>query len=155
MHLSNLVRGVHRSVEEFIAERIKDAGLSVEQYRILEALTQTDGRSMGSLAAAVFVDSPTLTKIVDRMVSSALVYRAPDANDRRKVLIYRARRGAEIFDALSGIEAELRAEFARALGEAGLSRFTEALQQVLDGAEAAPATPAPQDSGHAAQVFDG
>ncbi|GHE01178.1 MarR family transcriptional regulator [Defluviimonas sp. 20V17] len=155
MRFSNLVRGVHRNVEEFIAQRIKAVGLSVEQYRILEALTQTDGRSMGSLAAVVFVDSPTLTKIVDRMVSSGLVYRAPDANDRRKVLIYRARRGAQIFESLSGVEAELQAELARVLGDEGLERLTAGLKRLLDGVEAVPANPVSQGTAQGARAFDG
>lgn len=155
MRFSNLVRGVHRNVEDFIAQRIKAAGLSVEQYRVLEALTQTDGRSMGSLASVVFVDSPTLTKIVDRMVSSALVYRAPDANDRRKVLIYRARRGAQIFESLSGIEAELQAELARVLGEDGLEDLTAGLTRLLDGVEAVPAQPVSRGADQGARAFDG
>lgn len=155
MQLTNLVRGVHRNVEEFIAQRIKAVGLSVEQYRILEALTQTDGRSMGSLAAVVFVDSPTLTKIVDRMVSSALVYRAPDANDRRKVLIYRARRGSQIFQSLSGIEAELQAELARVLGDEGLEQLTGGLRKLLEGVGSVPSNPAPQGPAQAARGFDG
>lgn len=132
MHLSNLIRGVHRCVEDFIAQRIKASGLSVEQYRILEALHQNDGRSMGSLAAALFVDAPTLTKIVDRMVTSSLVYRAPDSNDRRKVLLYKAQKGAQVFKGLSSIESDLHAHLEQELGRSDLDHLTRTLHAILD-----------------------
>lgn len=149
MQLSNLFRGVHRCVEDFIAQRIKASGLSVEQYRVLEALHENDGRSMGSLASAVFVDSPTLTKIVDRMVTSSLVYRAPDTNDRRKVLIYKAQKGAQVFRGLSSIEAELRAHLERELGRGDLDQLTSALSAILEKShtDQAQATPRPAPGG--------
>ncbi|MFC2967058.1 MarR family winged helix-turn-helix transcriptional regulator [Acidimangrovimonas pyrenivorans] len=136
MHLSNLIRGVHRCVEDFIAQRVKAAGLSVEQYRILEALHQSDGRSMGSLAAALFVDAPTLTKIVDRMVTSSLVYRAPDSNDRRKVLLYTAQKGAQVFMDLSSIETDLHAHLERELGRSDLGHLTRTLHRILESGPA-------------------
>ena len=36
---------------------------------------------------------PTLTKIVDRMVTNSLVYRSPDEKDRRRILIFMTPRG--------------------------------------------------------------
>lgn len=135
MQLSNLIRGVHRHVEDFIAQRIKDSGLSVEQYRVLEVLAQGEGRAMSALATAVFVDSPTLTKIVDRMVMSSLVYRAPDINDRRKVLIYTAQKGAQVFKGLSSIEEELRAHLAELLGPQQLELFARTARRILSDDE--------------------
>lgn len=135
MQLANLIRGAHRCIEDFIAQRVKASGLSVEQYRILETLHQSDGRSMGSLAAELFVDSPTLTKIVDRMVTSSLVYRAPDASDRRKVLIYKAQKGTQVFQSLSSIDAELQSYLMRDLGRADLEHLTRTLESLLESSQ--------------------
>jgi DNA-binding MarR family transcriptional regulator len=91
--LADLIAGVNRRLEAEIVDRLRPEGVPIEQFRILRALSSRDGQAMGELAEAVLVDSPTLTKIVDRMVSNALVYRAPEPRDRRKVLILLSTKG--------------------------------------------------------------
>lgn len=100
LELIQLISGVNRRLEQAIEARLKPAGIPIEQYRILASLSRRDGRAMGELAAEVFVDSPTLTKIVDRMVANADVFRAPDPHDRRKVLIFLSEKGRAGIEAL-------------------------------------------------------
>jgi DNA-binding MarR family transcriptional regulator len=103
LDLIHLISGVNRQMEKAIEARLKPSGVAIERYRVLAALSLKDGRSMGDLAAQVFVDLPTLTKIIDRMVANAEVYRSPDANDRRRVLIFISERGQETFRTLRGL----------------------------------------------------
>jgi DNA-binding MarR family transcriptional regulator len=104
--LMELISGVNWEYEQLVELRLKPSGLPIEQYRILEALQRRDGQSMRELADEVFVDSASLTKIIDRMIGSADVYRAPDPLDRRKVLIFRSPKGErtllELRDVLRG-----------------------------------------------------
>ncbi len=101
--LIHLISGMNRQMEKAIEARLKPSGVAIERYRVLAALDLKDGRSMGDLAAQVFVDLPTLTKIIDRMVANAEVYRSPDVNDRRRVLIFISERGQETFRTLRGL----------------------------------------------------
>ena len=97
------------------------ASLAVEQWRILEILHERGGRSMSDLAQLAFVELPTLSKMIDRMVGDALVYRSPDAEDRRRVLIFLSDRGKACLEALlPTIRAEERA-MAKRLGKTGLA----------------------------------
>lgn len=98
--LVHLISGVNRRLEKAIEARLKPAGVAIERYRVLAALNLAEGRTMGDLAAQVFVDLPTLTKIIDRMVANAEVYRAPDPADRRRVLIFLADKGRQTFATL-------------------------------------------------------
>lgn len=104
--LMELISGINWQYEQAIDLHLKPKGLPIEQYRILESLQRRDGRSMRELADDVFVDSASLTKIIDRMISNADVYRAPDPADRRKVLILISEKGhrtlAELREALKG-----------------------------------------------------
>ena len=106
------------------ARRKASAGsvsLAVEQWRILEILHERGGRSMSDLAQLAFVELPTLSKMIDRMVGDALVYRSPDAEDRRRVLIFLSDRGRACLEALlPTIKAEERA-MAKRLGKTGLA----------------------------------
>ncbi|CAM5761469.1 hypothetical protein LMIY3S_00149 [Labrys miyagiensis] len=94
LELIDLIGGLNRQFEQAIETQIKPLGLSIEQYRVLEALDRRDGQPMGELATTVFVDSPTFTKIIDRMIANGDVYRAPDPGDRRRVLIFKSEKGA-------------------------------------------------------------
>ncbi len=100
--LAYLIASVNRQLEEELIETLRPDGIPIEQFRILSALSSSDGRSMRELAEIVLVDPASLTKIVDRMVVDALVYRAPAPGDRRKVLIFLASKGTVLHNKLKG-----------------------------------------------------
>lgn len=100
--LAYLIASVNRQLEEELAEALRPDGVPIEQFRILGSLSEQDGRSMRALADAVLVDPASLTKIIDRMVADALVYRAPAPDDRRKVLIFLSSKGTALHDKVKG-----------------------------------------------------
>lgn len=100
-----LIARLNRRLEDELAERLRLGGIPVEQFRILEALSQRGPQTMGELAGAALVEKPTLTKIVDRMVAAGLVFRAPDAHDRRRVMIEMAPEGIALYGRLGGVSA--------------------------------------------------
>lgn len=95
-----IIASVSRQLEEELAEKLRPDGIPIEQLRILSALASQNGRSMGELAEQALVDAPTLTKIIDRMVNEALVYRGTSPNDRRKVLVFLAIKGRALYTRL-------------------------------------------------------
>ena len=101
--LAWLIARLNRRLEDELAERLRLGGIPVEQFRILEALSQRGAQTMGELAAAALVEKPTLTKIVDRMVAAGLVFRAPDTQDRRRVMIEMAPEGIAVYGRLAGV----------------------------------------------------
>ena len=84
---------VNRHIESFLTD--KNKGVDRLKWRILEALTggESLGLSMKALSEITYTNDSTLTKVVDKMVQDALVYRRPDPGDRRKVLIFKSHRG--------------------------------------------------------------
>ena len=119
------------------------ASLAVEQWRILEILHERGGRAMSDLAQLAFVELPTLSKMIDRMVGDALVYRSPDAEDRRRVLIFLSDRGRACLEALlPTIKAEERA-MAKRLGKTGLA----ALKRLSDDLGSVDQTDGPRHPG--------
>ena len=71
-HLGYLLAEAEQAVNRGLAEALGAEGVTVEQWRILRALSDGYGHSMGDLAAAVLMPHPTLTKAVDRLVERAL-----------------------------------------------------------------------------------
>ena len=69
--LAQAERLLARRMEAALAEH----GLTVDQWRVLDLLSDGEGHAMSEIVAAIVVPGPTLTKIVDRLVDAAAVYR--------------------------------------------------------------------------------
>ena len=92
----DLLNQASRLLNQQLSQRLKSTGLSIDKAKILALLIDKDGLSMGELAETLVINNPTLTKMVDRMVTDNLVYREPDPADRRKVLIRITNSGTDL-----------------------------------------------------------
>jgi MarR family transcriptional regulator, organic hydroperoxide resistance regulator len=113
--LAYIVASVNRQLEEELQERLRPEGVPIEHLRVLEALDRGGTVSMGELATQALVEPPTLTKIIDRMVSDSLVFRSPDARDRRRVLIQLAPAGKVLCKRLRRVSREQEERLTRQL----------------------------------------
>jgi DNA-binding MarR family transcriptional regulator len=109
---------------------------TLEEWRVLKILSDGQGHIMTEIADFAMLPAPTLTKLMDRMVSAGLVYRRADDQDRRRVLAYLAERGRDLHERASGLLAAAEAELAVRLGGTGdlsrwLARLTDALAAPL------------------------
>lgn len=95
---SRLLTMVAGNVNRHIDTALSSEDLSAEQWRVLDYLDETGPCTMSSLAKATGTSSATLTRIIDLLVSRALVYRSADGNDRRRVLVLLSERGQESTD---------------------------------------------------------
>jgi DNA-binding MarR family transcriptional regulator len=115
--LARVIATLNRRLDADIAAPLAEEGVPHEWLRVLEALSAADGAPMQQLADAALMNPTTLTKTIDRMIARALVYRAPDAQDRRRVLIFLTGQGR-------GLAAQLRA-----VSEARVRRLSERLDR--------------------------
>lgn len=74
------------------AEVLSAEGLSLDEWLVIDALTSAP-QTMTDLADYLCITGPTLTRVIDRLVSKALVYREVEPGDRRKVRVHIASRG--------------------------------------------------------------
>jgi DNA-binding MarR family transcriptional regulator len=114
--LGQLVGRVEHRLRREIERALGLDGPNLDQWRALDLLADGDGHSMSEIAAHVMVPAPTLTKIVDRLVESALVYRRPDERDRRRILVFLAERGRELHLRLAPEVQRIEGELAGQLG---------------------------------------
>ncbi len=94
-YLAYLLASANRRMRIGLAQSIADEEVNEEHWRILQVLSNEQGRSMGDLAEAVLLNHPALTKNIDKLVSKGLVQRAADVYDNRKVLVYISDLGLE------------------------------------------------------------
>lgn len=78
---------------------VKAQGLSIPECRVL--FTIADGPlTIGHLAEMMFMQQPTLTKLLDRMERAGTVRRRADPDDRRRVLVELTDDGRRLNDLL-------------------------------------------------------
>ncbi|AWS41541.1 MarR family winged helix-turn-helix transcriptional regulator [Streptosporangium sp. 'caverna'] len=127
--LAYLLSRAERSVNRGLAAAVTAEEITVEQWRILRALADGRGHSMGDLAEAVLMPHPTLTKAIDRLIDRSLVYRGHDPADRRKVAVFVADRGADLLARVEGGVADHHRLIEAAYG----TERTERLMRDLEG----------------------
>ena len=84
-HLSYALAAAHRSVSGSLSERMKKHKIQIEAWRVLECLDAGQRLTMGDLAKQALINPPTLSKLVDRMVSDGLVHRQIGTQDNRQI----------------------------------------------------------------------
>jgi DNA-binding MarR family transcriptional regulator len=128
--LTQLVSHVEHRLTARLRRALAPEGCPVEEWRVLDLLSDAEGHTMSELADYALLLAPTLTKLVDRLVSDNLVFRRADAEDRRRVRVHLTPRGRDRHRRLGRLVATSEAGLpeARALAER-----LEELSEILDG----------------------
>jgi len=93
LDFARLLTLVERTVVLRLTEVLRADGATLEEWRVLTLLADGAGHTMSEIAEFATLLAPTLTKVVDRMVSANLVIRRVDDTDRRRVLVFASDRG--------------------------------------------------------------
>jgi DNA-binding MarR family transcriptional regulator len=131
-YLAYLLASAHRQMKIGIAQSIADEDVNEEHWRILQAVSDEKGHSMGELAERVLLNGPALTKNIDRLVSRGLVQRAADARDSRKVLVYISDRGLEVVARLKQSVDAHHDSIEEALGPRNTSQLKRLLERFIE-----------------------
>lgn len=87
-------------------------GVSVSQCYALKGIVEADGLSVNELAAYLYLDKSTASRVANGLVSGGLVSRERDRSDGRIVRLVATPEGHRI---KSAIEEDLEAEYAQIL----------------------------------------
>ncbi|PCI41309.1 MAG: hypothetical protein COB46_04100 [Rhodospirillaceae bacterium] len=104
-----------------LTERLKVHGVTVAQWAVLVVLWEIDGLTQKELSERVAVETPTLSRTIDRMERDGLVKRDRNVRDRRQVHVNLTEHGAALWRELVP---EAEANLAQALD--GFSEQDEA-----------------------------
>ncbi|MGP4026227.1 MarR family winged helix-turn-helix transcriptional regulator [Actinomadura sp. 3N407] len=126
MDLPRVLARVERGIAARLGAALKTAGSTVEEWRVVSLLADRAGHPMTEIADYALMPAPTLTKVVDRLVSAGLVYRRVDDADRRRVLVFLSEHGHE---ELTRLTAVVEAEWGRVRDAVGREEL--ALLRVL------------------------
>ena len=127
-HLVDALTTVQRMLARDLAARFEDESTTLEQWRVMRALANAPGLSMGEIASVLEIPQPTLTRVVDSLVDSALLYRTQSARDRRKISVHLSTLGRRKLARLDALADSHERSLAALLGERMLDRLVSSLQ---------------------------
>lgn len=114
-----------------LSQCLRKRGVPVEFWRILSCLQDRQGLTMGDLAEQALLSLPTATRLVDKMVSEALVYRVPSPDDRRKVLVFRSDKGRDLWTQIKADADDLNRQIVETLGEEWVGDLVSKLGRLM------------------------
>ncbi|GLW72818.1 hypothetical protein Kpho02_51170 [Kitasatospora phosalacinea] len=91
--LVELVALAHRRLTAGLAAALAEEDCTVDQWRVMRALADERGRTMGELAQALLIPQASLSRLVDALADAGLAYRRQDDRDRRRITAHLSRRG--------------------------------------------------------------
>jgi DNA-binding MarR family transcriptional regulator len=113
-----LLNVAQRRLQRHVAVRSGHSGVTAAQSGLLLALGQRDGIAMGEAAAALDLNAPGISGLVDRMTTAKLIQRRADPEDGRAWRLWLTRAGraalAQTKAELAGINARLAEGFSDA-----------------------------------------
>jgi DNA-binding MarR family transcriptional regulator len=127
--LVDLLTRVQRALVRDLGTVLEEEGFTVDQWRVLRALAARE-RSMGELSAALEIPHPTLTRVVDALVDSALLYRSQSEEDRRRVSVHASALGRTTLDRLEALAAAHERALATRVGRDTVTRLTALLRDL-------------------------
>ena len=142
-YLPYLLNRAGAKIADAFGKVTRQHGISLQMWRVLAALHQQDGQSVGSLAAHTSIDISTLSRLLDQMQKKRLLLRRRDGEDQRSVTIHRTAAAQAITEKLIPIALsyESKAMVGLSRGEekslkAVLRRVYENLDGLKDGTPA-------------------
>ena len=131
-HICFNVGRVMRRVYDYYEQRLSPFGLTTSQYFVFNALWMGDGISIGELGERVYLDSSTLTGIIDRMETSGYVERRPNPDDRRSVLVFLTSKAREMGPRILKFADELDATLRQQFSQEEMDTFEQVLRALAE-----------------------
>ncbi|MDU1890069.1 MAG: MarR family transcriptional regulator [Dysgonomonas sp.] len=91
---------VSMAINRMMYRNFKKEGLDItpEQWTVLAFLWKEDGVTQQTLCNSTFKDKPSMTRLIDNLTKSGLVYRNASTEDRRSNYVYLTEEGKAIKD---------------------------------------------------------
>jgi DNA-binding MarR family transcriptional regulator len=130
--LGSLIKRAHKAANHMLRRILEPLGLTPMQAAALSRLLERDGLSLNELAERLHTDAPTLSGVVDCLVTAGYVERREDRQDRRRLRLFATEQAWGIQGALANAEARREAALTRGLSTDDVAKLKALLQRVSE-----------------------
>lgn len=131
IELRRLLRDLEQELTRTLRINLAQSGLSVDEWALINMLGDGKGHAMSEVSEATGVPSPTATRMVDKLISQALLHRATDQGDRRRVLVALSPKGKELHRRVAPAQDQIADLITARVGLAGLADLAARLSATV------------------------
>jgi homoprotocatechuate degradation regulator HpaR len=131
-NLPRLLLQAREAVMAHNRPRLREHGLSDQQWRVLRVLGEHGTVETGRVAREAFILGPSLTGVLARMERDGLVRRERDPADQRRTVIEATAKGRKLVDKLSQAVEAHYLSMERALGKNKLEQLYALLDELIE-----------------------
>jgi DNA-binding MarR family transcriptional regulator len=113
-----------------LRQRLRKSGINLTRWRVLSVLKAYGPLSIGQIATATAMEQPTLSRVVDQLVSEKLVTRRNSQTDSRFVHASLTPAGEEAFRAIAPAAQQHEQRALRGFTQAEVRALRELLQRL-------------------------
>lgn len=133
--LGPLLKRAHKAANHLLRRILEPLGLTPVQATALTHVLSRDGLSLNELGERMHTDPPTLSGVVDCLVSAGYAERREDPQDRRRLRLFATHKAWQIKETLDQGEARREAALTHSLSLEEVSRLKELLRRVQHAAD--------------------
>lgn len=126
------------TVNQYFKTKLAPHGVTPGQYGILKCLWDENGLTVKQLAERMYLDSSTITGLLDRMEQKGLIQRCPVPTDRRALNVILTPAGKELEGPVSQAIIDANQQVLKDVGDAEAQKLMQLLLEVAFGVRQAP-----------------
>lgn len=131
-NLPRLLLQAREAVMAHNRPRLREHGLSDQQWRVLRVLGEHGTVETGRVAREAFILGPSLTGVLARMERDGLIRRERDPSDQRRTVVEATAKGRKLVEKLSHAVEAHYAWMEQSLGKQKLQLLYALLDELID-----------------------
>ncbi len=130
--LPHIITALKSRMRQVAWRRLGPFGLSPQQYQLIMAVAEQDGRCHGDLAKCTWMDKPTASRILRTLLDRGLVRSEPDPSHGRRILFHLEPEAKVLLEELQGFRQYMREGMEQGLNPAERTQLRGLLASVMD-----------------------
>ncbi|MEO1448289.1 MAG: MarR family transcriptional regulator [Bacteroidota bacterium] len=112
--------------------------VTVDQWLVFKVISETDGINQVEVAARLYKDPASITRIIDALIQKGLVQKQLDPNDRRRYLLALTESGKIKSDEWLALVKKMRRVGIQGFDEQEISQLKDYLNRIFENVDAIP-----------------
>ena len=130
--LPHVVTAVKSRMRQVAWRRLAPHGLSPQQYQLIMAVAEQDGRCQGDLARCTWMDKPTASRILRTLQDRGLVRAEADPNHGKRILFHLEPEAKALVESLHDFRQYMREGMEQGLEPSERKQLRDLLALVMD-----------------------
>jgi DNA-binding MarR family transcriptional regulator len=130
-NIGMLIVAARRSIRQLVAGKVVPLDLTPHHFWMLLVISKAAPLSLGELAKAMWMDNPTVSRMVQQMTQRGYLVVGPDPNHGRRIRIRLTGEGVALCENLFGIAEGLRQNAEKGMSEEETAMLKELLSKFM------------------------